>query len=92
MKNSEPTERIITNIEDISNLINEDNFANFMIDFTDLMIRIVQYKKKKKEDVGSYPMGLVKDFTWINDDKNGVKELHYNGGVLKFDTFEKSNL
>lgn len=92
MNNTEPARHTITSVEDISNLINEDNFANFMIDFTDLMIKIVKVKKKTKELNGSYPMGLMKEFTWIDDKKNGVKEMHFNGEVLKFDTFEKDKL
>lgn len=76
-------------VEDISNLIDENNFANFMIDFTDLMIKVVQVKKKTKELTGSYPMGLMKDFIWIDDGENGTKEIRFGDGkILKFETFK----
>lgn len=89
MENNKHT---IKNIEDISNLINEDNFANFMIDFTDLMIKIVQIKKKSKEINGRYPDGLIQDFIWTDDKENGVKQIHFNNKVLKFDTFKKDEI
>lgn len=80
----------VKTVEDISNLINENNFANFMIDFTDLMIKLVQIKNNTKELTGSYPMGLMKDFTWIDDGENGTKEIRFKDGkTLKFETFKK---
>lgn len=79
---------LIKTIEDLSDVINEDNFANFMIDFTDLMVKVVKIKKETKKITGEYPLKLLKEMTWIDDGENGTKEMVFdNGKVLKFDTF-----
>lgn len=80
---------LIKSIEDLSDVINEDNFANFMIDFTDLMIKIVKVKKEFKNLNGEYPKGLMPEYTWIDDGENGTKQIDFGDGrVLKFDTFK----
>ena len=65
----------ISTIEDISNVINEDNFSNFMIDFTDVMIKLVKVKELIKYNTGEYPISIIKDFTWKNDDIRGVNKI-----------------
>lgn len=81
---------LIKTIEDLSDVINEDNFANFMIDLTDLMIKIVKVKKEFKKLNGEYPKGLMPEYTWIDDGENGTKQIDFGDGqVLKFDTFKK---
>lgn len=79
-------------VEEIVDLIDENNFANFMIDFTDLMIKVVQLKKDIKKVTGNASTRLMKEFDWIDDGENGTKEIRFNDGkVLKFDTFKNNN-
>lgn len=86
---SEPKRYKLESVADISELINEENFANFMIDFTDLMIKVVKIKKSIKEKTGKYPEQVLRDMTWIDDGENGTKEMVFDDGkVLKFDTFK----
>lgn len=81
----------ITTIEDIGNVVNHDNFANFMIDFTDVIIRIVEAKKILKEKTGEYPKNLMKDLVWTDDSHRGVKSIEFNdGNVLNFQPMVES--
>jgi hypothetical protein len=75
----------ISTISDLTNVITPENFANFMTDFTDVMIKIVAIKKKIKEVSGEYPTEpFCAEFTWIDDSHRGVKEIHINGEKISF--------
>jgi hypothetical protein len=75
----------IVTIGDLSNVITAENFANFMTDFTDVMVKIVQIKKQIKELYGEYPTTpICEEFTWIDDSHRGVKEIHLNGEKISF--------
>ncbi len=76
----------ITTIEDFINTVTPDNFSNLMIDFTDVVIKMVQIKKGHKKLNGEYPISIMKSFTWIDDSIRGVKEMKFDDGtVLRFD-------
>jgi len=82
----------ITTIEDFVNIITPDNFANFMIDFADIMLRITQLKKAYKKINGEYPTSIMKSYTWIDDSIRGVKKIQFDDGtVLEFNDFEEDN-
>lgn len=72
---SENKQYKIETIEDISNVITKENLENFMIDFIDVMNKLVEIKELCKEKTGEYPQGLMKELTWVDDDIRGVSKI-----------------
>jgi hypothetical protein len=54
-------------IEDISKMVNEKNIQNFLIDFSECLLRLVVARKKSKLSAKDFYMS---EMEWIDDGKH----------------------
>jgi hypothetical protein len=80
--------QIIT-MQDLSNVITPDNYANIMIDLVDNLTKITQLKQKHKNEHGTYPTVGFPSFDFIDDCNGGIKSMQVVGieDKLIFDEF-----
>lgn len=91
MKKEEKEYKIET-IEEFINLVTPDNFTNVMVDFTNLVYKLMILKKNHKKSTGEYPNSIMKSFIWIDDSFRGVKELKFEDGtILNFNSIAEDD-
>lgn len=62
-------------IEDISKMVNDKNIMDFLRDFNECMIRLVNVRKKNKLSAKKVYMTNLE---WINDGKFGISSVKIN--------------
>jgi hypothetical protein len=79
---SKPKEYNIDSFERLSNVINEHNLGNLIIDIANVFSSYLSYIKDlrikyPKETKGKQNSQILKltGFTWIDDNKNEIKEI-----------------
>jgi hypothetical protein len=79
----------IKTMQDLSNVITPDNYANLMIDLVDNLTKITQLKQKHFKEHGRFPTVGFESFDFIDDSKDGVKSMQVVGieDKLIFDEF-----
>ena len=91
MTETAPKQYELETMKEFFDLINPDNFANLMTDFTDICIRVTQIKQSYKKAHGEYPKDIMKKLTWIDDNIRGTKQITFGDQVIKFDHFIDDN-
>jgi hypothetical protein len=72
----------IKTVEEIVNLINKDNFQEFMAQFELVMRKIVDIKTAAEKQGNPLPKALLKEFNWV-DDEVETSILTINGRIIE---------
>ena len=81
MKTQEQIRYKIDSMKDIVNTINEDNFENFMIDFSQWLALYIKVAKATREKLPKETKGKTNweifegGFNWIDDGKHDIEEI-----------------
>lgn len=74
----------IKTIEDAVNCMTKENADVFLSDLNECLLVALQLKEGIKKQTGKYPEeAVMKEFTWYNDGKPGLRKITFINKIFK---------